>query len=90
MSEMGFRNENCPNIRKECFLLDPRHFPRPSTKTYTRCLLISFFLRLGICVEVDVDRITILPPAPSLLPPTSLCFAFVPTHNSFFNKVTLT
>ena len=35
-------------------------------------LLLLFFLlvlRLGICVEVDVDRITILPPAPSLLPP---------------------
>ena len=34
-------------------------------------------LWLGICVEVDVDRITTLPPPP---PPN-----FFPTHNSFFN-----
>ena len=32
-------------------------------------------LWLGICVEVDVDRINILPPLP----------IFFPTHNSFFN-----
>ena len=32
-------------------------------------------LWLGICVEVDVDRITILPPLP----------IFFPTNNSFFN-----
>ena len=41
------------------------------------CLLMSFFLLvlwLGICVGVDVDRITILPPPPSLF--------FSPTHNS--------
>ena len=37
-------------------------------------------LWLGICVEVDVDRITILPP----LPP-SQCSFFVPTRNSLFN-----
>ena len=46
------------------------------------CLLRSFFfllvLWLGICVEVDVDRSTFLPP-PSL--PTF----FVPTHNSLLN-----
>ena len=45
------------------------------------CWLMSFFfllvLWLGICVEVDVDRITILPPPPSL---------FFPPHNSLFNK----
>ena len=34
---------------------------------------------LGTCVEVDVDRITILPH-----PPTPLLI-FFPTHNSFFN-----
>ena len=42
-------------------------------------VVFSFFLLvlwLGICVEVDVDRITILPPP---LP------NFFPTHNSFFN-----
>ena len=32
-------------------------------------------LWLGICVEVDVDRITILPPLP----------IFFPTHNFFVN-----
>ena len=32
-------------------------------------------LWLGICVEVDVDRINTLPPLP----------IFFPTHNSFFN-----
>ena len=32
---------------------------------------------LGICVEVDVDTITILPPPPPLY--------FFPTHNSLFN-----
>ena len=48
------------------------------------CLLMSFFfsfllvLWLGICVEEDVDRITILPS----LPPY---FFFVPTHNFLFN-----
>ena len=36
-------------------------------------------LWLGIRVEVDVDRITILP---TPLPPY---FIFVPTHNSLFN-----
>ena len=39
------------------------------------CLLMSFFfflvLWLGICVEVDVDRITFLPPTPSL--PSFFC-----------------
>ena len=50
------------------------------------CLLMSFFffwlvLWLGISAEVDVDRITILPPS---LP--SLFFFFVvPTHNFLFN-----
>ena len=42
---------------------------------------VVFFLLvlwLGICVEVDVDRITILPPSP----PND----FFPTHNSFFNS----
>ena len=53
------------------------------------CLLMSFFLLvlwLGICVEVDVDRITILPrpPRPPRPPPTRLPM-FFPTHNSFFN-----
>ena len=42
---------------------------------------MSFFsllaLWLGICLEVDVDRITILPFSPT--PPD-----FFPTHNSFF------
>ena len=38
-------------------------------------------LWLGISAEVDVDRITILPPS---LP--SLFFLFVPTHNFLFNK----
>ena len=33
-------------------------------------------LWLGICVEVDADRITILPPPPPL---------FFPNQNSFFN-----
>ena len=39
--------------------------------------VVFFWLVLwfGICVEVDVDRITILPPFP----------IFFPTHNSFFN-----
>ena len=44
------------------------------------CLLISFcllVLLLGICVEVDVNRITIVPP--------SLPLFFVSTHNSLFN-----
>ena len=48
------------------------------------CLLMSFFLVvlwLGICVEVDVDRITIFPP--TSVPPSLFCF--VPTHNSLFN-----
>ena len=36
-------------------------------------------LWLGICVEVDVERITFLPPPPT--PPDY----FFPTHNSFFN-----
>ena len=44
------------------------------------CLLMTYFfwlfLWLGICVEVDVDRITILPPTPLI---------FFPTQNSFFN-----
>ena len=39
-------------------------------------LLVSW---LGICVEVHVDRITILPPPP--LP----SWSFFPTQNSFFN-----
>ena len=42
-------------------------------------VVFGFFwlvLWLGICVELDVDRITILTP----LPPY-----FFPTHNSFFN-----
>ena len=46
------------------------------------CLIKSFFLLvlwLGICAEVDVDRITILPPS---LPP-SLCFFFVSTKILF-------
>ena len=47
------------------------------------CLLMSFVCLfafwLGICVEVDVDRITILSPPP--LPPPH----FFPTHNSLFN-----
>ena len=41
-------------------------------------------LWLGICVEVDVDRITIFPPPsppPSSFPP----IFFGPTHNSLFN-----
>ena len=43
------------------------------------CLLMSFFfllvLWLGICVEVDVDRITIIPPPPpSFLPPSLFLF----------------
>ena len=38
-------------------------------------------LWLGICVEVDVDRITILLPSP--LP------ILFPTHNSFFTQVTV-
>ena len=39
--------------------------------------VVFFWLVLwfGICVEVDVDRITILPPFP----------IFFPTNNSFFN-----
>ena len=53
------------------------------------CLLVSFLfllvLWLGVCVEVDVDRITILPPS---LP--SFYFFFVPTHNSLFNNSYLT
>ena len=39
---------------------------------------VVFFLLvlwLGICVEVDVERITFLPPPP----------VFFPTHNSLFN-----
>ena len=48
------------------------------------CLLMTFFLLvlwLGIYVEVDVDRIIILPsPPPSLLP-----YFLVPTHNSLLN-----
>ena len=48
------------------------------------CLLMSFFffllvLWLAICVEVDVDRITILTPTPSLP------IFFVPSHNPLFN-----
>ena len=46
------------------------------------CLLMWFVflvLWLGICVEVDVGRITIFPP----LPPSQ--FLFVPIHNSLFN-----
>ena len=38
------------------------------------CVLV---LWLGICVEMDVDRITILPPA--------LPIFFVPNRNSLFN-----
>ena len=45
---------------------------------------MSFFFWLvfwlAICVEVDVDRITILIPHPP--PPLPILF---PTHNSFFN-----
>ena len=44
------------------------------------CLLMSFFLLvlwLGICVEVDVDRITILPPLPIFSLPTILCLTQV-------------
>ena len=40
------------------------------------CLLLSFFLLvlwLGICVEVDVDRITTLTPPPSLSPSLFFC-----------------
>ena len=42
------------------------------------CLLMSFVLFLlvlwlGICVEVNVDRITILPPPPYFFLPTILC-----------------
>ena len=44
---------------------------------------MSFFfllvLWLGICVELAVEKITILPPAPLLF------IFFVPTHNSLFN-----
>ena len=46
------------------------------------CLLMWFVLLvlwLGICVEVDVGRITVFPP----LPPSQ--FLFVPIHNSLFN-----
>ena len=45
---------------------------------------VAFFLLvlwLGICVEVDVERVTILPfPPPPSTPPDY----FFPTHNSFF------
>ena len=37
---------------------------------------------LGICVDVDVDRITILPPSP---PPHPSLPIFFLTHNSLFN-----
>ena len=47
------------------------------------CLLMSVFfwlvLRLGICVEVDVDRITVLPPPPLPPPSLPLFFLFQPT-----------
>ena len=40
-------------------------------------VFFSLVLWLGICVEVDVDRITLfLPPPPDF---------FFPTHNCFFN-----
>ena len=41
-------------------------------------VVFSLVLWLGICVEVDVDRITLFPPPP---PPNF----FIPTHNCFFN-----
>ena len=47
---------------------------------------VFFFLLvllLGICVKVDLGRITILPPS---LPPCQ--FLFIPTHNSLFNTKT--
>ena len=47
---------------------------------------VSFFLLvlwLGICAEVDVDRITILPPP--FLASLFIYFFFAPTHNSLFN-----
>ena len=52
------------------------------------CLLMVFLLvlLLGICVEVDLGRITILPLSlPPSLHPSQFCF--VPTHNSLFNRV---
>ena len=57
--------------------------PLSNSLTYVYCVacLCRFFLLvlwLGICVEVNVDRITILPPPPPRLP------IFFPTHNFFF------
>ena len=46
--------------------------------------VVFFFLLvlwLGICVELVVDRITILPPPHPHLPP----YFFFPSHNSLFN-----
>ena len=39
----------------------------------------AYFVVRDLCLEVDVDRITILP---TPVPPY---FIFVPTHNSLFN-----
>ena len=47
--------------------------------SFAYVVLFWLVLWLGICVEVDVDRITILIP-PHTPPPY-----FFPTHNSFFN-----
>ena len=43
------------------------------------CRIFLLVLWLGICVEVDVDRINIL------TPPPFLPIFFVPTHNPLFN-----
>ena len=54
-----------------------------SNSLFTVLFAYVFFLLglwLEICVEVDVDRITILPPPP--LPPPPYFFV---THNSLFN-----
>ena len=58
--------------------VDPRLLSNSLTYVYCVVCLCRFFwlvLWIGICVVLDVDRITILSPPPD----------FFPTHNSFFN-----
>ena len=68
-------------VSKHVIFLD---FPGPSNSLFTLLFAYVFFfwpcLYLGICVEVDVDRMTILPPP---LPPPSQFSAFFRRYPQF-------
>ena len=68
MSDMGFRHENCPKIRKECFLLarkknlchflDPRHFPSTPHKNLHLLfvyVVYYFFFLLDLRLGICVE-----------------------------------